>query len=88
MGSTLGGDRLLNYCPNKYLHALYSRSFIQCRKKAFFVSKGGVESPPLWRPAYTCLTVFLCPPVSLTYLSLLVKGEESVVLCGDLLAQF
>ncbi len=28
-----------------------------------------------------------CPPVSLTYLSLLVKGEESVVLCGDLLSQ-
>jgi hypothetical protein len=49
--------------------------------------EGGVDNPPLWRPAYTCLTVFLCPPVSLTYLSLLVKGEESVDFCGDLLAQ-
>jgi hypothetical protein len=70
------------------LHALYSRSFIQGRKRLFLCRRGvETESPPLWRPAYTCLTVFLCPPVSLIFLSLLIKGEESVVLCGDLLTQ-
>ncbi len=60
MGSTLGGDRLLNYCPNKYLHALHSRSFIQGRKKAFLCRRGSRESISV----ETCLHLFNCLFVS------------------------
>jgi hypothetical protein len=47
-------------------------------EKKAFLCRRVVESPPKWRPAYTCSTVFLCtPPVSLTYLSLLFqRGGE------------
>ncbi len=97
--------------PNKILHALYSGSSIQGRKKGsrestsvenavhlfncLFVStclsnlpvspcQRGGESRPLWRAAYSVLSLHLsltissCPPVSLTYLSLsLSKGKRA-----------
>jgi hypothetical protein len=72
--------------PNQILAFSIQSQLHSGNKKGFFVSKGSRESTSV----ETCLHLFNClfvSTVSLPYLSLLVKGEESVVLCGDLLAQ-